>query len=265
MINNLSHRLFIIMLGAALSACGSGGADIGPTIGDLEELPPQLETAELEPQASFEVDRQQVIDSFRALVEITADGGGTGDELRRLADLELESSLDNRISDDEATQQQGIGEAARAIGIYEAYLKKYPERPTNDMVLYQLSRAYAIAALDRIARDYPDSQYMDEVQFRRGENLFVQREYRAAELAYGKVVKEHPDSLFFEKALYKYGWTQFKQSRYREALASYMRLLDINFEQDKVREIGFNPALPRADQELLEDVVRVVSLGFSSW
>ena len=271
MINNLSRRLLTMVLGVALSACGSGGADFGPTIGDLDELPPLLETAELEPQASFKVDRQQVIDSFRALVDITADGGGTGDELRRLADLELESSLDNRISDDEATQQQGIGEAARAIGIYEAYLKKYPERPSNDMVLYQLSRAYAleaeseksIAALDRIAREYPDSQYMDEVQFRRGENLFVQREYWAAEQAYGKVVTDHPDSLFFEKALYKYGWTQFKQSRYREALASYTRLLDVNFEQDKVREIGFNPALPRADQELLEDVVRVVSLSFS--
>ena len=29
MINNLCHRLLIIMLGVALSACGSGGADIG--------------------------------------------------------------------------------------------------------------------------------------------------------------------------------------------------------------------------------------------
>lgn len=141
MIKSLSHRLPLVMLTASLVACGSGGSDFGPTIADLEELPPLLETTELEPRASFKVDRQQVIDSFRALVEITADGGGTGDELRRLADLELESSLDNRISDDEATQQQGIGEAARAIGIYEAYLKKYPERQNNDMVLYQLSRA----------------------------------------------------------------------------------------------------------------------------
>ncbi len=271
MIRDLAHRLQLMLFIAALTACGSNGVDLGPTIADLEELPPLLETAELEPQASFEVDPQQVIDSFRDLVAITAEGGGTGDELRRLADLELESSLDSRIADDEATQQQGQQDALHAIGIYEGYLEKYPARETNDMILYQLSRAYALeseieksfAALNRIAREYPNSQYMDEVQFRRGENLFVAREYKAAEKAYGKVVSDYPDSLFFEKALYKFGWTQFKQSRYREALASYTQLLDLNLEQNKIDEIGFNPSLPRAEQELLEDVVRVVSLSFS--
>jgi TolA-binding protein len=260
-----------MLLVTALIACGSDGVDIGPTIADLEEQPPLLDTADPEPQVSFEVDRQQVIDSFRALVEVTEDGGGTGDELRRLADLELESSLDKQLADDEITQQRGQEEALHAIGIYEAYLKTYPGRESNDMILYQMSRAYAlegeseksVAALDRIANEYPDSQYMDEVQFRRGENLFVLREYAAAEQAYGAVVKDYPDSLFFEKALYKYGWTQFKQSRYRQALASYIKLLDINHEQEKILEIDFNPTLSRAEQELLEDVVRVVALSFS--
>ena len=267
MIRGLLQRILIMLLVTALIACGSDGVDIGPTIADLGEQPPLLETADPEPQVTFQVDRQQVIDSFRALVEVAEDGGGTGDELRRLADLELESSLDNQLAEDEITQQRGQEEALHAIGIYEAYLKKYPARENNDMILYQMSRAYAIegeseksvAALDRIAGEYPDSQYMDEVQFRRGENLFVAREYAAAEQAYGTVVRDYPDSLYFEKALYKYGWTQFKQSRYRGALASYIQLLDINLEQKKILEIGFNPTLSRADQELLEDVVRVVA------
>jgi len=271
MIGRLNNRLFIMLIAALISACSSSGVDIGPTIADLEDLPLEIETAELEPQASFKVDRQQVIDSFRALVAITAEGGGTGDELRRLADLELESSLDKRLADDETTQNQGIEEALHAIGIYEAYLEKYPAREDNDMILYQLSRAYAlednseksVLAMDRIASQYPNSQYMDEVQFRRGEYLFVAREYEAAEQAYGTVVRDYPDSLFFEKALYKYGWTQFKQSRYLDALASYTQLLDVNLEQGNIWEIDFNPELPRADQELLEDVTRVISLSFS--
>ncbi|TNF88302.1 MAG: tetratricopeptide repeat protein [Gammaproteobacteria bacterium] len=271
MSDSLTRKLLIMLIVGALTACSSDGVDIGPTIADLEELPPPIEQAELEPQASFAVDRQQVIDSFRALVEITADGSGTGHELRRLADLELESSLDNRIAEDETTQQRGREEALHAIGIYESYLETYPDRADNDMILYQLSRAYAleseteksVAALDRIAAEYPTSQYMDEVQFRRGENLFVEREYEQAEAAYGTVVNNHQDSLFFKKALYKYGWTQFKQSRYEDALASYVRLLDVNREENYVREIDFNPELSRADLELLEDVVRVVSLAFS--
>jgi TolA-binding protein len=270
MIRTLARQLSITLLVASLTACGSGGVDFGDTIADLEDLP-LPETDKLEPEVSFEIDQQQVIESYRALVEITAQGGGTGDELRRLADLELESSLDDRIADDEARQQQGQANSQHAIGIYEDYLETYPQRENNDMILYQLSRAYAleaeseksIAAMDRLALEYPDSQYIDEVEFRRGENLFVEREYPAAEKAYGKVVANHPDSLYYKKSLYKYGWTQFKQSRYRDALASYMLLLDVNLEEKNVKEIDFNPELSRADKDLLEDVVRVVSLSFS--
>ena len=83
-----------------------------------------------------------ILEEVRGIRQTLAEGGGTGDELRRLADLELESSLDKRISDDETTQQRGIEEALRAIGIYESYLKKYPARKDNDRILYQLSRAY---------------------------------------------------------------------------------------------------------------------------
>ena len=74
MIGDLLRRLQIMLLSAALAACGFGGTDFGTTIGDLEDMPPLLETVELEPQASFEVDRQQVIESFRDLVAITAEG-----------------------------------------------------------------------------------------------------------------------------------------------------------------------------------------------
>ena len=103
----LVQRIQILLLVAVITACSSDGVDIGPTIADLEEQPPLLKSAEAEPEITFEVDRQQVIDSFRALVAVTEDGGGTGDELRRLADLELESSLDNQLADDEAIPRIG--------------------------------------------------------------------------------------------------------------------------------------------------------------
>ena len=265
------QRLQFLLATMMLSACGSGGVDIGPTIADLADMPAIMEAAELQPQASFEPDRQQVIDNLRELVAITAEGGGTGDEMRRLADLELESSLDNRLADDPATQQLGQQEALHAIGIYETYLQKYPGREDNDKILYQMSRAYALEAetgksmdaLDRIVVDYPDSPYMDEVQFRRGEMLFVAREHGAAELAYGHIVDQYPDSKFFDKALYKYGWAQFKQGHFAESQSSFIRLLDINLENDSIREIDFNPVLSRADQQLLDDVLRVVALSFT--
>jgi len=265
------QRLQMISLVTILCACGSGGAEIGPTIGDLAQMPPVLKPEEVQPQVDFEPDRRKVIDSLRELIAITADGGGTGDELRRLADLELESSLDDRNADDAARQQLGEQQALDAIGIYEDYLRKYPDSDANDRILYQLSRAYAyeteneksMQAMDRIVADYPDSRYMDEVQFRRGEYLFVDQQHRAAEQAYGDVIRRYPQSIYFEKSLYKYGWSQFKQGRFEDALASFIRLLDINQENGNIREIDFDPDLPRADQELLADVTRVIAISLS--
>ncbi len=268
------HQCLTLLLTAALVACGSGGVDFGRTIADLEELenmPPIIDSVELEPGASFEIDPQQVIDSFRKLVEITNAGGGSGDEIRRLADLELENSLDRRLSDEETTRQDGIENTAKAIQIYKDYLIQYPDREDNDRALYQLSRAYAIEAnsekslkaLDQIARDYPKSEYVDEVQFRRGEFLFVDREFAAAATAYGTVVRDHPESVFFDKALYKYGWSLFKQSEYEAALNHFLQLLDLNHSKGKIGEIEFDSELTRAEKELLEDVVRVVALTFS--
>ena len=260
------HLLITIALTTALYACASNDLDRKSTIASLQD-----KTAELDPQVNFEIEPQQVIESYHALIEITADGAFNGDVQRRLSDLELEASLDNKLSEDAHQQQKGQQEALSAIKGYEAYLQQYPLREDNDLILYQISRAYALEsqpekaleALDRIALEYPKSQYIDEVQFRRGENLFVMRQYAGAEAAYGAVVKQYPDSLFYEKALYKYGWSQFKQNRNRDALDSYIALLDINAKVGKIDEITLNKSLPRAEQELLDDVVRVVSLAFS--
>ncbi|MCZ6797397.1 MAG: tetratricopeptide repeat protein [Gammaproteobacteria bacterium] len=263
----MCYRLrFIIVLTGLISGCASNDANLEPTIGSLSE-----KTAQIDPQVQFKTSRQQAIDSYRALVQITENGIGSGDEIRRLADLELEASLDNRLADESVKQQQGLQESRNAIKGYEDYLKLYPNRGDNDYILYQLSRAYALDskpeqsldALDRLTSKFPDSRYIDEAQFRRGEDLFFLREYAAAEDAYEVVIKQHPDSLYYEKSLYKSGWAQFKQNRFRDALDSYIAVLDFNASSHKIYPMGLSPDLSRADKELLDDVVRVTSLVFS--
>ena len=184
----MCYRLrFIIVLTGLISGCASNDANLEPTIGSLSE-----KTAQIDPQVQFKISRQQAIDFYRALVLITENGIGSGDEIRRLADLELEASLDNRLADESVKQQQGLQESRNAIKGYEDYLKLYPNRGDNDYILYQLSRAYALDskpeqsldALDRLTSKFPDSRYIDEAQFRRGEDLFFLRDYAAAEDAY---------------------------------------------------------------------------------
>ena len=250
-----------------ITACATGDPGPEQTIANLEER-----EAQLEPQVTFDINPQQVIESYHALAEITKDNPAySGEVSRRLADLELDASLDNQDSADINIQQKGRQEALSAIAGYESYLKQFPNRDDNDLVLYQLSRAYAHEAdtvkaqrtLDQLANNFPQSQYIDEVQFRRGESLFVNGDYAAAEQAYGVVVKQHRDSLFYEKALYKYGWSQLKQNNNLTAVDSFIQLLDLHESTGNIEENNFSNRLSRANQELLDDVVRVVSLGLS--
>src|SRR5205814_7901924 len=103
--------------------------------------------------------------------------------------------------------------------MYEKLLKTYPDYKKNDLVLYQLARAYeaagrlddSLATLDRLLAEYPRTRHADEAQFRRGETLFVQRRYRDAERAYSAVLERGAASQFYEQSLYKHGWALFKQ------------------------------------------------------
>ena len=98
-----------------------------------------------------------------------------------LGDLNLESSESERIERELATNE-GL-RATEAIQLYSALLKAYPNYERNDSVLYQLARAYelnaqpdkALATLDRLVTSYPNSRYIDEAQFRRGELLFSEQ------------------------------------------------------------------------------------------
>ncbi len=249
-----------------LLACTGNKENLAPTIGGLESR-----TLVLEPSVSFPVDPQQVIDSYRELVLITPDGENYGEEVRRLADLELEASLDNKLSENPERIRQGELESSQAIQRYEEYLNLYPEREENDVILYQLSRAYSLqndndkarAVMIEVATKYPQSRYMDEIQFRLGEDFYVAGDYFRSEQAYGVVVNHYPNSIFYEKALYKYGWSQFKQDQYDRAILSYIQLLDFYRRRQKLDEISLSSTLTRAEKELLDDVLRVLSLSFS--
>ena len=250
---------------AVLQSCTQSASSLKPTIADI----PDRTIENIQPQVNFESKDYQAIKSYRELVAITPQGGEYGKETQRLADLELEASMDNRLSDNSALEKQGEKEAQLAIERYQQYLETYPDRPDNDLIMYQLSRAYAIESnpeksqqyMQQLVNQFPNSRYMDEVQFRLGENYFVEGSYAKAEKAYGVVVDKYPDSLYYEKSLYKYGWTKFKQNNYKQAIDSYVKLLDM--KQSIIDEYKLAETLARAEKELIEDVLRVTSLSFS--
>ncbi|MEM7278278.1 MAG: tetratricopeptide repeat protein, partial [Pseudomonadota bacterium] len=147
-----------------------------------------------------------------------------------------------------------------------------PDYPRNDMVRYQLARAYesagqgevALETLDQLVAEYPDTTLIDEVQFRRGEMLFLNKRYGPAEDAYARVTAYGESSKYYEQSLYKLGWSRFKQSFHDESFGPFFELLDRKLP--KVSESGdadLLAPLSRPERELVEDTFRVLSISFS--
>jgi len=158
--------------------------------------------------------------------------------------------------------------ARQAIELYTKLLQEYPLYERNDQVLYQMSRAYeelgetekAMEVMNRFIKAYPNSRYMDEVQFRRAEYFFTRKKYLDSEDAYQSIVAMGPSSSYYELALYKLGWSFYKQDLYEEALHRYIALLDYKVS------IGydFNQEHDKTESKRMEDTFRVVSLSFSN-
>ena len=141
-------------------------------------------------------------DNYRAFLGLATDDPELRAEaLRRLGDLELESTEALELA--ENIEALGSGGYNNAAGLYQQLLESYPDYRRNDTVLYQLARAYevggrtdeALEVLNELVSKFPDTALIDEVQFRRGEMLFLRKDYNNAEAAYQDVRKYGERSL----------------------------------------------------------------------
>ncbi len=244
---------------------GRGHADGPRTIGDLD-----AKQVEVRVGAPIEGSERKAMESYRSFLDLgSQDPALRAEAMRRLADLQLETGEAEELQHNVQSLGGSYGSTAE---LYERLLETYPQYAKNDLVLYQLARAYeadgrtdeALAALDRLVKEYPHTPYYAEAEFRRGETLFVEKRYADAEAAYAQVLAQGRESPFYEQALYKHGWSLFKQLRNEDALASFFELLDRKLgksaDADPADVYG---GLGRADQELVDDTLRVLSISFS--
>jgi TolA-binding protein len=238
------------------------------TIKDLERARVDVDTS-----AAIVGSEAKAMESYRLFLDVASDDPLLKAEaMRRLADLQLESAEVEEL----ASNVQTLGAIGGTIQMYEQLLRSYPNYAKNDLVLYQLARAYeaegrsddSLATLDRLIAEYSRTAHLDEAQFRRGETLFVQKRYHESERAYAYVIEAGEASAFYEQSLYKHGWALFKQQEYEESLTSFFALLDRQLGTDNAATGDRDPAMlyaamGRAQQELVDDTFRVVSIGFS--
>jgi cellulose synthase operon protein C len=252
-----------VLVGAGPPARAQSAGRAPRTIGDLS-----ARQVEVHADTPAIPSGKRAMENYRRFLELqNTDPKLRAEAMRRLGDLNLDAEEMQRLEQEVTAVDLQGGEAVR---LYSTLLKAYPDYPRNDQVLYQLARAYevtsqpdaSLATLDRIVAQYPHSPQIDEVEFRRGELLFSAKRYGEAEHAYAAVVTHGASSTFYQQSLYKRGWSLFKQSQTLDSLPSFGGVLD--------RELGTAPgrtvrleSLRRADRELVEDTLRVMSISFS--
>ena len=237
-----------------------------PTIGDLVRKGPVT----VPRNTAAAADSAKAMENYKRFLDLQrTDPKLRAEAMRRLGDLNQEGDqLDNLDKDPSQIDQN----SAEAIRLYTVLLKAYPDYARNDQVLYQMARAYeatakpeqALATLDQLIARYPGTRMLDEVQFRRGELLFSAKDYRQAATAYEVVVKLGPASGFYTQSLYKDGWSLFKQSQNEDSLPSFAGVLDQQL-LGGAKGAAMQPLeqLSRANRELVDDTLRVMSIAFS--
>ena len=264
----IRNRLILPLAGLALVLTAVASADVRKkdTIESLEDR-----TVELRKGNVILNSNDLARNNYRAFLELVSDDPALRAEaMRRLGDLELEATEAQQLVEN----IDALGQASydNAVGLYQQLLGAYPDYRRNDTVLYQLARAYeiggrnddALVVLNDLVEQFPDTPLIDEVQFRRGEMLFLRKKYNDAEVAYQAVVKYGEDSRFYEQSLYKLGWSQFKLAWHDDSLQPFFELLDRKIGDIELREGDDRLAdLSRAEQEMVEDTFRVLSISFS--
>ncbi|MDJ0808159.1 MAG: tetratricopeptide repeat protein [Gammaproteobacteria bacterium] len=235
-----------------------------PLIGSLSYQPAEVTRGPVQ-----SLNKTEIIENYRKLLELRPEQNLHSEATRRLADLELEER-ESRLLDESETAPTSAAASVglSSIQLYESLLRDNPEYANRDLVLYQLSRAYELAgdqtkmmqALDRLVSDHPQSTHWAEAQFRRGERLFVLQQFANAEQAYAAILEYRKQSRYFDRALFKHGWARFKQRRIEAGLDSFTLLLDRKLND--LPELKASLLSP-ADQELLKETLRVMSLTFS--
>ncbi|WP_160152086.1 tetratricopeptide repeat protein [Microbulbifer sp. ALW1] len=246
-----------ICTGALISGCASQ-FDPGTTLADLPaaSLPP------VEPDVQMPaVELPALIASYERALAANSDPKTRRQIQLRLADLEMERT--EQLQEDNPEMAVAYTEAVRH---YEALLQTSAD---DDYLAYRLARARALdgnssgslAALENIVDTAPESPFIAEALFRRGEAAFGQKKYRAAERDFAAVLAEG-DTPFAQNARYMLGWSRFKDARYREASDTFLVLMDELLAEQQPEKRALDQ-LEKGERRLADDTLRVLALGFN--
>ncbi len=83
----------------------------------------------------------------------------------------------------------------------------------------------ALATVNLLQQEFPDSKLVGEALLRTGEAYLQQQKFPEAIAQYKKVISQHPDSKLLPSALYGLGWAQLRSGQFEIAETTFEKLI----------------------------------------
>ncbi|MCT8987183.1 hypothetical protein [Shewanella phaeophyticola] len=193
-----------------------------------------------------------------------------GDELTDPA--QADSQVLAQLSKNDAALQQLIEQ-------YQQLLQRYPQHAENEHLRYQLAKALdlqgnlgaSLAQVELLLSQYPQTDYLAELNFRRGEIYYNLQNYIAAIQAYKQVLTANNNQKYQLNSLYMLGWSEFKLNRLANADNAFLQVFEalVASQQNNPQvtkltadDFAFEKLGSRA-QNLAIDTQRVLSISLS--
>lgn len=288
----LKRSLAVALTASVIAGCGATYNKSNPSIGKMVRRNLDVEMLKLEQTAEPEVTNSadaieqhqaEAIENYRAYITLLPEGPAKQQAMRRLADLlvtqgpqDLDVNSDITASGSDLGPGDGVDGAAGPTTLYSQLLADEANSGQQDVLLYQLARAYlndgkpgpAVETLRKLAVNHPNSTLIGEANLRRGELQFIRKNFDDARQAYEAVLADENAAEYHEQSLYKLGWSLYKLEEYELAADKLHELLDPRIPKTAltVADTQFDPQLtelPRARRELVQDALRVSSLALA--
>ena len=264
MINNRRSLAWIAVSSCLLASVGCSNVQNKEegTIADLS-----YHSLKAPNQERLIVTREDVIKRYQAYLEVVQGQEVEALASRRVAAMRMQKQEAAWMGETDTDVDIDPAQLDASIADYERVLADFPNQAGNDEVLYQLAKAYTIAGrtddviktVERLVKEYPDSQYYTDSEFRLGQLLYRQERYTDAHASFKRLQdKGRKGNKYYVNAGYMIGWSLFKQNRYDDSMDAFARVMDEDFNSQ--------PQIDRAagtEREILNDTVRAMAVLFT--